>query len=102
MYRQPRNETIMQVRRNRGATKGSYLDAPRRYVLEAQMMMIIRRDRTPQEDAILQQGALMGHTVGEVARKIGRTMSAVMTRARKRQIKLRRSRSNCLGLVQTA
>jgi DNA-directed RNA polymerase specialized sigma24 family protein len=66
------------------------------------MMMIIRRDWTPQEDAILQQGALMGHTVGEVARKIGRTMSAVMTRARRRRLKLRRSRSTCLGVIQAA
>jgi DNA-directed RNA polymerase specialized sigma24 family protein len=66
------------------------------------MMMIIRRDWTPQEDAILQQGALMGHTVGEVARKIGRTMSAVMTRARRRRLKLGRSRSTCLGVIQAA
>jgi hypothetical protein len=53
--------------------------------------MIIRRDWTPREDAILQQGALTGQTVGEVARKVGRTMSAVLTRARNHQIKLRRS-----------
>jgi hypothetical protein len=33
----------------------------------------------------------MGQTVGEVARQIGRTMSAVLKRARIRQIKLRRS-----------
>jgi len=96
------NETIMQARRNRSATEGGYCNAPRRYALEAQMMMINRRDWTPQEDAILQQGALMGHTVGEVARKIDRTMAAVMKRAHSLQIKLRRSRSTCLGLVQTA
>ena len=53
--------------------------------------MIIRRDLTPREDAILQQAALIGQTVGEVARQIGRTMSAVLKRARIRQIKLRRS-----------
>ena len=66
------------------------------------MLMLIRRNWTPQEDAILQQGALMGHTVGEVARKVGRTMAAVMKRAHSLQIKLRRSRSTCLGVVQTA
>jgi DNA-binding NarL/FixJ family response regulator len=59
--------------------------------------MIIRRDWTPREDAILQQGALTGQTVGEIARKIGRTMSAVLTRARNRQIKLRRSTSKSLS-----
>jgi hypothetical protein len=64
-------------------------------------MMIIRRDWTPQEDDILQQGALMGQTVGEIARRVGRTMSAVLTRAYKRQIKLRRSRSTSLGWAQT-
>jgi hypothetical protein len=54
--------------------------------------MKIRRDWTPREDAILQQGALTGETVGEIARNIGRTMSAVLTRARNRQIRpLRRS-----------
>ena len=60
---------------------------------------MIRRNWTPQEDAILQQATLMGHPVGEVARKVGRTMSAVMTRARSRQIKLRRSRSKDFGLA---
>jgi hypothetical protein len=55
--------------------------------------MIIRRDWTPREDAILQQGTLTGQTVGEIARKVGRTMSAVLTRARSRQIRLRRSTS---------
>jgi hypothetical protein len=53
--------------------------------------MLIRRDWTPREDAILQQGALTGQTVGEIVRKVDRTMSAVSTRARNRQIKLRRS-----------
>jgi hypothetical protein len=53
--------------------------------------MIIRRDWTPREDAILQQGALMEQTVGEIARQVGRTMSAVLKRARNHQIKLRRS-----------
>jgi hypothetical protein len=66
------------------------------------MLMLIRKSWTPQEDAILQQAALMGQTVGEVARKVDRTMSAVMTRAHSLQIKLRRSKSTCLGLVQTA
>jgi hypothetical protein len=65
------------------------------------MLMIVRRNWTSQEDAVLRQGALMGHTVGEVARKVDRTMSAVLKRARSLQIKLR-SRSRCLGLVQTA
>jgi DNA-binding NarL/FixJ family response regulator len=61
-------------------------------------MMIIRRDWTPREDAILQQGALTGQTVGEIARMVGRTMSAVLTRARNRQIKLkRRSTSESLS-----
>jgi hypothetical protein len=64
--------------------------------------MIIRRDWTPREDAILQQGALIGQTVGEIARQVGRTMSAVLTRARIHQIKLRRSRSKGLGPAQTA
>ena len=59
-------------------------------------MMIIRRDWTPREDAILQQGALAGQTVGEIARKVGRTMSAVLTRARNHQLKLRRSTSKSL------
>ena len=59
--------------------------------------MIIRRDWTPREDAILQQGALAGQTVGEIARKVGRTMSAVLTRARNHQIKLRRSTSKGLS-----
>ena len=59
--------------------------------------MIIRRDWTPREDAILQQGALTGQTVGEIARKVGRTMSAVPTRARNHQIKLRRSTSKSLS-----
>jgi hypothetical protein len=59
--------------------------------------MIIRRDWTPREDAILQQGALTGQTVGEIARKVGRTMSAVLTRARNHQIKLRRSASKSLS-----
>ena len=59
--------------------------------------MIIRRDWTPREDAILQQGALTGQTVGEIARKVGRTMSAVLTRARNHQIKLRRSTSKSLS-----
>ena len=54
-------------------------------------MMIIRRDWTPREDAILQHGALTGQTVGDIARKVDRTMAAVLTRARIRQIKLRRS-----------
>jgi hypothetical protein len=31
------------------------------------MLMIIRRNWTSQEDVILQQAALMGHAVGEVA-----------------------------------
>jgi hypothetical protein len=53
-------------------------------------MMIIRRDWTSREDAILQQGALTGQTAGEIARLVGRTMSSVLTRARNRQIKLRR------------
>ena len=53
-------------------------------------MMIIRRDWTPREDAILQQGALTGQTAGEIARLVGRTMSSVLTRARNREIKLRR------------
>jgi DNA-binding NarL/FixJ family response regulator len=59
--------------------------------------MIIRRDWTPREDAILQQGALTGQTVGEIAREVGRTMSAVLTRARNHQIKLRRSASKSLS-----
>ena len=60
--------------------------------------MIVRRDWTPREDAILQQGALMEQTVGEIARMVGRTMSAVLTRARNRQIKLkRRSTSESLS-----
>jgi hypothetical protein len=60
--------------------------------------MIIRRDWTPREDAILQHGALTGQTVGEIARKVGRTMSAVLTRAaRNHQIKLRRSTSKSLS-----
>jgi hypothetical protein len=58
--------------------------------------MIIRRGWTPREDAILQQGALMERTVGEIARQVGRTMSAVLTRAYSRQIKLRRSTSKRL------
>ena len=53
-------------------------------------MMIIRRDWTSREDAILQQGALTGQTAGEIARLVGRTMSSVLTRARNREIKLRR------------
>ena len=65
-------------------------------------MMIIRRDWTPREHAILEQGALTGQTVGEIARQVGRTMSAVLTRARTHQIKLRRSRSKDVGLPQTA
>jgi hypothetical protein len=59
--------------------------------------MIIRRDWTLREDTILQQGALTGQTVGEIARKVGRTMSAVLTRARNHQIKLRRSASKSLS-----
>jgi hypothetical protein len=59
--------------------------------------MIIRRDWTPREDAILQQGALTGQTVGEIARNVGRTMSAVLARARNHQIKLRRSTSKSLS-----
>jgi hypothetical protein len=55
--------------------------------------MIIRRDWTPREDAILQQGALTGQTVGEIARIVDRTMAAVLKRARNHQIKLRRSTS---------
>jgi hypothetical protein len=65
------------------------------------MLMLMRRNWTSDEDAILQQAALAGQTVGEVARKVGRTMSAVMTRARGLQIKLRRQRSTCPGLVHT-
>ena len=53
-------------------------------------MMTIRRDWTSREDAILQQGALTGQTAGEIARLVGRTMSSVLTRARNREIKLRR------------
>jgi hypothetical protein len=58
--------------------------------------MIIRRDWTPTKDAILQQGALTGQTVGEIARKVNRTLSAVLTRAYSRRLKLRRSRSKNL------
>jgi len=53
--------------------------------------MLIRRGWTPREDTILRQGALMERTVGEIARQVDRTMSAVLTRARNLQIKLRRS-----------
>ena len=49
--------------------------------------MIIRRDWPSREDAILQHGALMEQTVGEIARQVGRTMSAVLKRAYFRQIK---------------
>jgi len=59
--------------------------------------MIIRRDWTPREEAILQQGALTGQTVGEIARIVDRTMSAVLAHARNRQIKLRRSTSKSLS-----
>ena len=55
--------------------------------------MLIRRDWTPREEAILQQGALIEQTVGEIARQIDRTMSAVLKRAQIRHLKLRRSRS---------
>jgi hypothetical protein len=64
--------------------------------------MIIRRGWTPREDAVLQRGALVEQTVGDVARQIGRTMSAVLKRARVLQIKLRRSKSKSLGPAQTA
>ncbi len=65
------------------------------------MFTVIRRDWTPREDAILQQGALAGRTVGEVAREVGRTMSAVLKRARNLHIKLS-PRSKSFGPAQMA
>jgi hypothetical protein len=61
-------------------------------------MMIICRDWTPREDATFSKGRLRGRPFGEIARMVGRTMSAVLTRARNRQIKLkRRSTSESLS-----
>jgi hypothetical protein len=56
--------------------------------LKAKKMMF-RRDWTFLEDAVLRRGALVEQTVGDVARQIDRTMSAVLKRARVLQIKLR-------------
>ncbi len=44
--------------------------------------MNLRGERwTPEEDAILRQGALAGQAVAEIARKVGRSESAVRARA---------------------
>jgi hypothetical protein len=96
------DETIMPTRGNRVATKASYWSASSSRDVGKPRVggeeMKIRRDWTPREDAILQQGALTGQTVGEIARMVGRTMSAVLTRARNRQIRLlRRSTSKSLS-----
>jgi DNA-binding NarL/FixJ family response regulator len=43
---------------------------------------------TPEEDAVLRQGALKGWTAVEIAHKVGRSESAVRTRAHNLRILL--------------
>jgi DNA-directed RNA polymerase specialized sigma24 family protein len=42
---------------------------------------VLKKRWTPEDDAVLRQGALKGWTAVEIARKVGRSETAVRTRA---------------------
>jgi hypothetical protein len=58
-------------------------------------MKINREAWTPEEDEVLRGEALAGRLADEIARKIGRTESAVRSRAYILRVLLRRRKSGC-------
>jgi hypothetical protein len=56
---------------------------------------------THEDDAILRQGAVAGQPVGEIARKVGRSESAIRARAYVLRVALRRPKWKYSGPDQT-
>jgi DNA-binding NarL/FixJ family response regulator len=69
-------------------TVGSYPPAGRDRAEGKEQMSNRREPWTPEEDAILQQAALAGWTAVEIAHQVGRSESAVRTRAHNLRILL--------------